>query len=191
MHILKFTIKGLSVLCAITLIFIPNNLLTFSIKAARFNFMLSFLTLRGPRLITPDKNKNESRIQSALWSCSNEVKRIFCVDMWLWMKHGSTTTQETKGDRLKSLWIAYFKMADSKYFRLIVLRAFELVRFFNRQFDPRLIKSLLCWIVFTFLPFVKIYFTRVNRNFTIEMNNSRNVSWRFKFYWLRHLIVKL
>ena len=66
-------------------------------------------------------------------------------------------------------------MADSKYFRLIVLWAFKLVSFFNRQFDSRPIKSLLCWIVFTLLPFVKIYFTHVNRNFTIEMNNSRNV----------------
>ena len=71
--------------------------------------------------------------------------------------------QETKSDMLKSLWFAYFKIADSKYFRLIVLWAFEFVSLFNRQFDPRLIKSLLCWIV----------------------------SWKFKFYGLCHLIVKL
>ena len=61
----------------------------------------------------------------------------------------------------------------------------------NRQFDPRPIKSLLCWIVFTLIPIVKICFTDVNRNFTIEMNNSRNVSQRFKFYGLCQLIVKL
>ena len=63
--------------------------------------------------------------------------------------------------------------------------------FLNRHFDPRLIKSLHCWIVFTLLPFVKIHFTHLNRNFTIEMNNLRNLSWRFKLYGLRHLIVRL
>ena len=100
-------------------------------------------------------------------------------------------TQETKSGRLKSLWIAYFKIADSTYFRLIVLWAFESVSFFNRQFDHRPIKSLLCWIALTLLSFVKFFFTDVDRNFTIEINNSRNVSWRFKFYALCHLIVKL
>ena len=34
-------------------------------------------------------------------------------------------------------------------------------------------------------------FIDFNRNFTIKMNNSQNVSWRFKFYELCHLIVKL
>ena len=34
---------------------------------------------------------NASKIQSAVWSCSCGVKRIFCVGMWQWMKHGSTT----------------------------------------------------------------------------------------------------
>ena len=29
----------------------------------------------------PTKNNNASRIQSAIWSCSSEVKRIFCVGM--------------------------------------------------------------------------------------------------------------
>ena len=57
------------------------------------------------------------------------------------------------------MWIAYFKIADSKYFRLNVLWAFESVSFFNWQFDPSPIKSLLCWIVYTLLPFVKICFT--------------------------------
>ena len=85
-------------------------------------------------------------------------------------------TQETKNDRLKSLWIAFLKFADSKYFRLIVLWGFESASFFNRLFDPRAIKSLLSWIVCTLLAFVKLWFTDVNRNFTIEMNNSRNVS---------------
>ena len=94
------------------------------------------------------------------------------------------TTQETKSDRLKSLWIAYFKIADSKYFRLIVLWTFESESLFNRQFDPGMINLLLCWIIFTLLPFVKFFFTNVNRNFTIEINNSQNVSWRFKFYGL-------
>ena len=40
----------------------------------------------------PTKNNNASRIQSATWSCSSEVKRIFCVGMWQRMKHGSKTT---------------------------------------------------------------------------------------------------
>ena len=33
------------------------------------------------RLLTPDQNNNALRIQSAIWSCSSEVKRIFCVGM--------------------------------------------------------------------------------------------------------------
>ena len=45
-----------------------------------------------PRLLTLDKNNNMSTIQSAVWTCSSEVKRIFRVGMWPWMKHGSTTT---------------------------------------------------------------------------------------------------
>ena len=45
-----------------------------------------------PRLLTPEtKNNNASRIQNAVWSCSGEVKRIFCVGMWQWMKHRSTS----------------------------------------------------------------------------------------------------
>ena len=103
--------------------------------------------------------------------------------------HGGT--RETKSDRLKLLWILYFKIPDSKYFRLIVLWAFELVSFFSRQFDPRPIESLLWWIVFTLLQFVKIYLTDFNRHFTIEMNNSGRVAWRFKFYGLCHLIVEI
>ena len=74
-------------------------------------------------------------------------------------------TKKTKNDMLKSLWIAYFEIADSKHFRLILLWAFELVNFFNRQFDHRPIKSLLYWIVFTLLLIVKICFTDLNRNF--------------------------
>ena len=69
--------------------------------------------------------------------------------------------------------------------------AFESVSFFNRQSDPRPIKSLLCWIFFTLLPFVKNCFTDVNRDFTIEMNYSRNVFSRIQFYRMCHLIVKL
>ena len=90
-----------------------------------------------------------------------------------------------------SLWIAHFKIADSKYFCLIVLWAFESFSLFNEKFDSRPIKSLLLLNFFTLLPFVKICFTDVNRDFTIEMNNSWIVSWRFKFYGLCHLIVKL
>ena len=45
----------------------------------------------------PAKNDKASRIQSAVWSCSNEVKKIFCVGMWQWMRHGFTHyTLETK-----------------------------------------------------------------------------------------------
>ena len=73
----------------------------------------------------------------------------------------------------------------------IVLWTFESVSFLNWQFYPRTIKSIFCWIDFTLLPIVEIYITDVNRNFTIEMKNSRNVSWRFKFHGLCHLIVKL
>ena len=52
-----------------------------------------------PRLLTPDKNNNASRIQNDVWSCSSEVKRIFCVGMWKWMKHGSITTDLELKDR--------------------------------------------------------------------------------------------
>ena len=37
----------------------------------------------------------------------------------------SIYTQETKRDRLKLLWITYFKIADSKYFHLMLLWTFE------------------------------------------------------------------
>ena len=39
------------------------------------------------------------KILSAVWSCSSEVKRIFCVGMWQWMKHVSTTTHLKQKDR--------------------------------------------------------------------------------------------
>ena len=47
----------------------------------------------------PTKNNNASRVQSAVWSCSSEVKRIFCISMWQWMKHGFTTTHLKQKDR--------------------------------------------------------------------------------------------
>ena len=46
----------------------------------------------------PTTNNNALRIQIAVWSCSSEVKRIFCVGMWQWMKHGSNTTQLQQRD---------------------------------------------------------------------------------------------
>ena len=45
------------------------------------------------------KNNNASRIQSAVWSCSSALNRIFYVSMWQWMKHGSTTTHLKQKDR--------------------------------------------------------------------------------------------
>ena len=84
---------------------------------------------------------------------------------WEAARRTKQATQETKSGRLKSLWIAYFKIADSKYFRLIVFWAFESVSFFNRQFDSRTINSLLCWKVFTLFPFVNSCFTDVNHDF--------------------------
>ena len=47
----------------------------------------------------PTKNKNASRIHSAVWSCSSEVKRIFCVGILYWMKNRSTTTHLKQKDR--------------------------------------------------------------------------------------------
>ena len=47
----------------------------------------------------PTKNNNASRIQSAVWSCSSEVKSIFCVGMWQWIRHGSSTTHLKQKDR--------------------------------------------------------------------------------------------
>ena len=49
-------------------------------------------------------------------------------------------TQETKSDRLKLLCIAYFKIADSKLFRLIVLWTFESISFSNQEFYSRTIE---------------------------------------------------
>ena len=46
----------------------------------------------------PTKNNNTLRIQSTVWNCSSEVKRIFCVGMWQWMKNGSTTTHLKQKD---------------------------------------------------------------------------------------------
>ena len=47
----------------------------------------------------PTKNNNASKIQSAVWSCSSQVKRIFCVGIWQRMKHGTTTTHRIQKDR--------------------------------------------------------------------------------------------
>ena len=44
-----------------------------------------------PRLLTVDQNNNLSTIQSIVCNCFNATKRSFCVNMWQWMKHGSTT----------------------------------------------------------------------------------------------------
>ena len=47
----------------------------------------------------PAENNNASRIKSAVSSCSSEVKMIFCVGMWQWMKDGSTTIHLKQKDR--------------------------------------------------------------------------------------------
>ena len=39
----------------------------------------------------PTINNNTTRIQSAVWSCSSEVKKIFYVGMWQWMNPGLVT----------------------------------------------------------------------------------------------------
>ena len=36
------------------------------------------------------KNSNSSTIQSIVYNCFNKIKRSFCINMWQWMKHGST-----------------------------------------------------------------------------------------------------
>ena len=38
------------------------------------------------------KNNNSSTIQSVVCNCFNTTKRSFCINMWQWMKHGSTTS---------------------------------------------------------------------------------------------------
>ena len=87
------------------------------------------------------KNNNASRIQSAVCSSSREVKRIFCVAMWQWMKYGSTTTHLKQKDHqlsgqqlvkavqndqklnsgLPSLWQLYFG-TRMVFFLSIILR---------------------------------------------------------------------
>ena len=41
----------------------------------------------------PTKNNNASRIQSTVRSYSSKVRRIFCVGVWQWMKHGNNTPE--------------------------------------------------------------------------------------------------
>ena len=63
----------------------------------------------------PTKNNNASRIEGAVWSCSNEIKRIFRVGMWQWMKHGSTTTHLAQKDRqLSGQQLVKFVQSDQK-----------------------------------------------------------------------------
>ena len=38
------------------------------------------------------KNNKTSTIQSIVSNCFNPTKRSFCINMWQWMKHGSTTS---------------------------------------------------------------------------------------------------
>ena len=35
-------------------------------------------------------------IQSVVCNCFNETKRSFCVNMWQWLKHGSTTSLQSQ-----------------------------------------------------------------------------------------------
>ena len=42
------------------------------------------------------KNNNASTIQSVVCNCFNATKRSFCVNMWQWMKHGSTTSLQSQ-----------------------------------------------------------------------------------------------
>ena len=38
------------------------------------------------------KNNNTLTIQNIICNCFNSIKRSFCINMWPWMNHGSTTT---------------------------------------------------------------------------------------------------
>ena len=42
------------------------------------------------------KNNNVSTIQSVVCNCFNTTKRSFCINMWKWMKHGSTTSLQSQ-----------------------------------------------------------------------------------------------
>ena len=83
----------------------------------------------GCRVCSPDQKQQRVEVQSTVWSCSSKVKRIFCVSMWQWVKHGSTTTylkqkdsqlsgqqlvkavqsDQTLNSGLASLWHPYFE----------------------------------------------------------------------------------
>ena len=51
----------------------------------------------GCRVCSPSikNNNNASTIQSVVCNCFNATKRSFCVSMWQWIKHGSTTSFES------------------------------------------------------------------------------------------------
>ena len=42
------------------------------------------------------KNNKVSMIQSVVCNCFNATKKSFCVNMWQWLKHGSTTSLGVK-----------------------------------------------------------------------------------------------
>ena len=45
--------------------------------------MRKFFSKWVPRLLTPvQKQQSASKIQSAVWRCLSEIKRIFCVGIW-------------------------------------------------------------------------------------------------------------
>jgi len=45
-----------------------------------------------PRLLTSDQRARERKFRSSVWRSLIAIRRTFCVDSWLLMKHESTTT---------------------------------------------------------------------------------------------------
>ena len=85
------------------------------------------------------KNDNVSLIPSAVWSCFNEINRIFCVGMWQCTKPGCITTLRSQSGRQPSglqsvrsvqsgqkrkcgpvrLWPQYFEKLNELSFELL------------------------------------------------------------------------
>ena len=79
------------------------------------------------------KNDNTLKVQSAVWSCSSEVKRIFCVSRWQWMKHGSATTHlKQKYRQLSGQQVVKTVQSDQK------LNS-ELARLWHPYFETRIV----------------------------------------------------
>ena len=65
--------------------------------------------------VTVNQNDNASTIQNIVCNCFNATKRSFRVNMWQWMKHGSTISLQSQissqlSGQKAMFWPPYFRM---------------------------------------------------------------------------------